>query len=159
MVLFSNKQEANLRVCVKMVDDAISALGHVPDESRIVGAEADMPAWRVKKGSAHVFVSLGIQGHENVLRVLAPVLHVAPGTDKLKLFRHLLELNATAVTGAAFGLQGEDVVLCAERTTVDLDPSEVMDMIRRVENFADQYDDLLVAEFGGRAAGPSSMPV
>src|SRR5262245_53518484 len=93
MVLFSNKQEANLRVCIKMVEDAISVLGHVPDDSRIEGPEPDMPAWKVQKGSAHVFVYLGIHGDENVLRVLAPVLHMASNTDELSLYRHLLELN------------------------------------------------------------------
>jgi hypothetical protein len=159
MVLFSNKQEANLRVCVKMVEDAIALLGHDADQSRVVGPEPDLPAWRVVKGSAHVYVYLGMQGGENVLRVVAPVLHIASGTDEPRLFRRLLELNAGTVTGAAFGLRDGDVVLCAERTTVDLDPSEVLDTIRRVEDFADRYDDLLVAEFGGRAAGLSSMPV
>ncbi len=158
-MLFSNKQEANLRVCIKMVEDAISALGHVPGDSRIEGPEPDLPAWRVKKGSAYVFVFLGVHEKDNVLRVLAPVLHPAPGTDERQLFRHLLELNATEIAGAAFGLRDGEVVLCAERNTVDLDPSEVLDIIKRVEDFADRYDDILVAKFGGRAAGPSSMPV
>jgi type III secretion system-like peptide-binding chaperone len=159
MALFSNKQEANLRVCIQMVEDAIAALGHVPDESRIEGPD-DLPAWKVVKGSAHVFVYLGVSGDDNVLRVVAPVLEMAPGTDELSLFRHLLELNVTEISGAAFGLRNKrDVVLCAERTTVDLDPSEVTDVIRRVEDFADRYDDILVAKFGGRPAGPSSMPI
>ena len=158
MVLFSNKQEANLRVCIQMVEDAITALGHVPDDSRIDGVD-DLPAWKVHKGTADVYVQLGINGESNVLRVTAPVLHLAAGVDAPRLFRRLLELNATKVAGAAFGLRDDHVVLVAERTTVDLDPSEVVDIIKRVEDFADHYDDVLVTEFGGRRAGPSSAPV
>src|SRR5262249_20374976 len=140
MALFSNKQEANLRVCIQMVEDAITALGHNPDESRIENpADQDLPAWKVEKGSAHVYVYLGVNGGDNVLRVVAPVIQMAPGTDQLALFRHLLELNVNTIAGAAFGLRGAaDIVLCAERTTVDLDPSEVIDVIRRVEDFADR---------------------
>ena len=66
-----------------------------------------------------------------------------------QLFRRLLELNANALTQAAFGLRGEDVVLTADRSTAGLDPIEVEEMIRRVADYADHYDDALVAEFGG----------
>jgi hypothetical protein len=160
MVLFSNKQEANLRVCIQMVEDAIAALGHAPDDSRIDSA-GELPAWKVHKGTADVYVQLGreMTGAENVLRVTAPVMHLAAGVDAPTLFRRLLELNASKVAGAAFGLRGDHVVLVAERTTVDLDPSEVLDIIKRVEDFADHYDEVLVSEFGGRHAGPSSAPV
>lgn len=158
MVLFSNKQEANLRVCIQMVEDAISALGHKPDDSRIDGVD-DLPAWRVQKGTAHVYVQLGIAGESNVLRVTAPVLKMGGDVDHLKLYQRLLELNGSKVAGAAFALRDEHVVIVAERTTVDLDPSEVVDIIRRVEDFADHYDDVLVGEFGGRRAGPSSAPI
>jgi hypothetical protein len=158
MVLFSNKQEANLRVCIQMVEDAITALGHVPDDSRIDSPD-DLPAWRVQKGSAAVYVQLGISGESNVLRVTAPVLKMAPDVNEPRLFRRLLELNGSKVAGAAFGIRDDHVVLVAERTTIDLDPSEVMDIIKRVEDFADHYDDVLVDEFGGRRAGPSSAPI
>lgn len=158
MVLFSNKQEANLRVCIQMVEDAITALGHAPDDSRIDSVD-DLPAWKVHKGTADVYVQLGVNGDTNVLRVTAPVLRMAADVDVLKLFRRLLELNASKVAGAAFGLRDDHVVLVAERTTVDLDPSEVVDIIKRVEDFADHYDDVLVHEFGGRKAGPSSAPI
>lgn len=159
MALFSNKQEANLRVCIKMVEDAISDLGHIPDDSRIEGPEPDLPAWRVVKGNAHVFVYLGVSGNDNILRVLAPVLILPDGPggpDLLALYRHLLELNASAVAGAAFGLREREVVLCAERTTVDLDPSEVTDIIKRVEDFADRYGVELVRRFGGQVAPHST---
>jgi hypothetical protein len=119
MALFSNKQEANLRVCIRMVEDAIAHLGHVADESRIDSAD-DLPAWKVEKGSAQVYVQLGVDGDQNVLKVTAPVMKLAAAVDEMKLFRYLLELNGSKVTGVAFGLRQEAVVLVAERPTADL---------------------------------------
>ena len=159
MVLFANKQEANLHVCVKLVEDAITALGHAPEKCRITGPEADIPAWMVVKGAAHVFIGLGVQGSENILRVRAPVLHIVSGTDEIKLFRRLLELNAGVISGAAFGIQGSNVVLGVSRSTVDLDLSEVHDAIGRVLELTDQYEDVLCTEFGARPAGASTMPL
>ena len=66
------------------------------------------------------------------------------------LCRHLLTLNAGTLVGVAFGLNGDHVVLVAERNTFDLDLSEVQDMINRVGHYADYYDDALVNEFGGQ---------
>jgi hypothetical protein len=154
MALFSNKQESNLRSCIQMVEDVIKTLGHDPDESRIETHD-DMPAWRVQKGSAFVtvlIVSDG-KGDENQLQVSASVLRLDGKVDRARLFQRLLELNAAKIKGAAFGLQGDDVVLVAERSTLDLDLSEVEDLVKKIEEYADHYDDALVAEFGGQIAG------
>jgi hypothetical protein len=157
MALFGNTQDANLRACVRMVEDALVSLGHAPDRCRM-DLPSGRPMWRLEKGTAHVYVQLVGDGPP-MLRVTAPVLHLPPGAEDSQLFRRLLELNAAEVTGAAFGLRDDSVVLSAERTTVDLDPSEVLDIIDRVQTFADQYDLALVREFGGRLAGPSTAPV
>jgi hypothetical protein len=63
--------------------------------------------------------------------------------------RRLLELNATELTGAAFGLRENEVVLTTDRSTAGLDPVELEEMIRRVASYADHYDDTLTVEFGG----------
>jgi hypothetical protein len=150
MALFSNKQESNLRSCIQMVEDVIKSLGHDPDESRIETHD-DMPAWRVQKGSA--FVTVIIQGgpkDENLLLVSAELLRLDGKVDRLKLFQRLLELNASTIKGAAFGLRGSDVVMVAERSTIDLDLSEVQEVVQKVEEYADHYDDILVGEFGGQ---------
>jgi hypothetical protein len=154
MALFSNKQESNLRSCIQMVEDVIKTLGHDPDESRIETHD-DMPAWRVQKGSA--FVTIVIQGDdkaaENLLLVSAELVRLDATVDRLKLFQRLLELNVSAIKGAAFGLRGDDVVLVAERSTLDLDRSEVEEVLKKIEEYADHYDDVLVAQFGGTIAG------
>ena len=55
--------------------------------------------------------------------------------------------------GIAFAIRQNEVVLVAERSTLDLDRSEVFQMIERVQECADHYDDALVDEFGGRLGG------
>ena len=159
MALFSNKQESNLRSCIQMVEDVIKTLGHDPDESRIETHD-DMPAWRVQNGSA--FVTIVLQGDdkasENLLLVSAELVRLDGKIDRLKLFQRLLELNVSSIKGAAFGLRGSDVVMVAERSTLDLDRSEVEEVLKKVEEYADHYDDVLVAEFGGQLAGAAPAP-
>lgn len=156
-MLFSNKRESNLRSCVQMVEDTITSLGHSLETSRL--PKEGLPAWRVQKGSAHVYIVLSSRDDKNYLRVTAPVLHVEGSVDRLALYQRLLELNETHVSGAAFALRGNTVMLTIERVTVDLDPSEVTDLVRRVEDYADHFDDVLHREFGGRAAGLSTSPI
>jgi hypothetical protein len=159
MALFSNKQESNLRSCIQMVENVIKTLGHDPDESRIETHD-NQPAWRVQKGSAFVTVVIHSdgKGDENQLHLSATVVRLDAKVDRPRLFQRLLELNASAVKGAAFGLQGDDVVLVAERSTLDLDLSEVADLVKKIEEYADHYDDALVAEFGGKIAGAFAAP-
>jgi hypothetical protein len=146
MALFSNKQEANLRSCIRMVEDALRALGHVPEDSRADSPD-DLPAWRVQpRGGARIDVHLGVEEDQNVLRVIATLAPAPTGAGAAALFRKLLELNASEVKGVAFGLVGRDVVLVNERTTIDLDPSEVEDLLRRTERFAAHYAHALAAD-------------
>jgi Putative bacterial sensory transduction regulator len=142
MALFSNKQEANLRSCIRMIEDALKSLGHPPDNSRSE-SDDDMPAWRVESGGVRVDVHLGITDEKNVLRVMATVATVPPGGGEARIFRKLLELNADEVKSVAFGLVGNDIVLVSERSTIDLDPSEVEDILRRIEKFAAHYAGVL----------------
>ena len=157
--LFSDPREANLRSCVTMVEEVLQSLGHKPDQSRVPGRER-WPGWKVQKGSASVYILMDGRGSENFLRIVAPVMHLDGQVDRGKLFQRILELNHGEVYGAAFALDKERdlVVLVCERSTVDLDRSEVLDLVRRVEEYADKYDDVLVDEFGGKKAGPSSLP-
>jgi hypothetical protein len=147
VVLFSNKQEANLRSCIRMVEDALAALGKPLEDCRSESAD-DMPAWRVPIHPGHVDVYLGVAGDDNVLRVVASIGTIRAGTDETALFRRLLQLNVAEVKGVAFGLSGAEVVLVSERSTLDLDPSEVMDILRRAEQFSSHYARALAADVG-----------
>jgi hypothetical protein len=147
--LFDNRQETNLKACEQMVDAVLVARGLDANRHRIVSQGG--PAWGMTAGSAEIFIFLtsGTSG-DNFIQVIAPVM--TPPQEELakpKLLRKLLELNATELTGAAFALRGDEVVITTDRSTVGLDPIEVEEMIRRVSDYADHYDDALTEEFGG----------
>lgn len=65
------------------------------------------------------------------------------------LLKRLLELNATLHGRAAFALTDDGlVVLTAGRSTQDLDPGELVDVVLWTAEQADYFDDVLLAEFG-----------
>lgn len=153
MRLFSTKQESNLKSTRDMVEKVITELNLSPEENRLDTNDGSL-AWGLMRGSAQVFVFIkpGMDRDAfNSIQVVAPVMRIPPvKTTQAALFQHLLELNIQEITGAAFGIKNDTVVILVDRTTQDLDRSEVMDMILRVGYFADLYDDALVSKFGGK---------
>lgn len=153
--LFANQRETALASAVALVEQVLLELGHTPAAVR-TGAP-DAHAWRIAKGSAITRVTVVQRAAFPHLRVSAVVMTLDAAVDRAALFGHLLELN-TALAGVAFAIDGEQVLLVSERSTLDLDLSEVRDAIDRVATYADEHDDVLVARFGGRvgAAGDGS---
>jgi uncharacterized protein (DUF1786 family) len=146
MGLFENQRKASLVSSVELVEDVLAELGHDPARAR----RADRPpSWRFEHGSASVRVSLLERAQFVQLRVVAPVMRLDAAVDRLALFSRLLLLHVDAVHAAAFALDRDEVQLVAERSTIDLDRSEVRDIIGRIRDFADTYDNALIAEFGG----------
>ena len=149
MTLFENGRQANIKSTIAMVEDVLLELGHFVNESRVPCQDNEEQAWEVTRGSALVRITLLYRDSEPHLRASSYVMTLDERVDKLGLFRHLLTLNRSTLSNAAFALDGFRVQLLSERTTMDLDRSEVLDLIRRVELYADEYDDRLVAKFGG----------
>lgn len=164
MGLFENEREANLSSTVAMIEDVLVELGHFLNECRVEApapvtgllARVEHREWRVVKGSASIRIALIDRDDFLHLRVVAPVLTINQDVDTVTLHQRLLELNATDVFGVAFAIAGSEVLLVSERSTLDLDRSEVLDLIRRVENYADHWDDKLVSVFGGQLGGARS---
>jgi hypothetical protein len=149
--LFANQREVNLTSTIAMVEDVLVELGHFLNQCRD-DRDGALRSWRVHKGSATIRISV-IEGDDFThLRVMAPVLTLAAAVDRAALFGHLLEVNRE-LCGAAFALRGDQVLIVAERSTLDLDRSEVMDVVARVQRYADDHDDALVADFGGTIGG------
>lgn len=150
MSLSGIPQEANLRSCEQMIEAVLEGRGLDPRQSRIQSASG--PAWGMTQGSAEIYIFLTAGGAgDNFIQVTSPVMRPSPEAMATPLlWRRLLELNATELTGAAFGLRDEQVVLTTDRSTQGLDRNEVEEMIRRVASYADHYDDALTEEFGGR---------
>ncbi len=145
--LFSNQRETNLQSTVALVEAVLGELGHPAAGARIEDKTA-LHAWRFQQGSAAIAVALVHRTAFTHIRVSAVVMTLDAKVDRAALFAHLLTRNAE-LTGAAFALDGNRVLLVSERSTLDLDRSEVTDLIRRVAQYADDHDDLLVERFGG----------
>lgn len=151
--LFDNERESNLASTVAMVEEVLRGLGHVVDQARVDSPDAER-AWDVKKGSAEVAILIVDQDDFWQLRVVSAVMTVDDKVDLPKLYKRVLELNANDVVGAAFAVKGPHVILVSQRSTRDLDQSEVHDVIHRVQEYADEWDDKLVEEFGGVMGAP-----
>src|SRR6516164_9574996 len=104
--LFDNRQETNLKACEQMVDAVLVARGLDANRHRIESEGG--PAWGMTAGSAELFIFLTAgSGGDNFIQIVAPVM--VPPQEELaqpRLLRRLLELNASQLTGAAFGLRG-----------------------------------------------------
>jgi hypothetical protein len=144
--LFANQRETNLASTVALVEQALVELGHPPTASPDAGA---LHAWHLVSGSAATRVTVVQRSAFPHLRVCAVVMTLDAAVDRGALFAYLLELNAS-LCGAAFATDGDFVLLVSERSTLDLDASEVRDAIERVTAYADAHDDVLVARFGGQ---------
>lgn len=146
--LFANQREANLASMRALVEQALAELGH-PAPSCRASDPAALASWQVPLGSTGTRVTLIHRADFTHLRVCATLLQLDASVDRAGLFAHLLELNAS-LCGAAFATTGDRVQLVAERSTLDLDRSEVLELIRRVTTYADEHGDVLRARFGGR---------
>ena len=130
-----------------IVEEALSELGHDPAASRASAAGA-LHAWEVRKGSALTRIALVSRTEFTHLRVTSTVMTLDSKVDRPALHAHLLELNGS-LCRAAFATDGDQVLLVSERSTLDIDRSEVRELIRRVTTYADEHDDVLVTRFGG----------
>lgn len=145
--LFANHREANLASTVALVEAVLAELGHPAPASRSV-PRSEFNAWQIAKGSSRTRVSLIHRTDFTHLRVCATLLTLDDRVDRLALYAHLLELNA-GLCGAAFAIEGDRVLLVGERSTLDLDHSEVLQLLSLVATHADEHDDRLVKRFGG----------
>jgi type III secretion system-like peptide-binding chaperone len=152
--LFENQREANLASTIAMIEDVLLELGHFLNDCRI-DPGGHLRAWRVVKGSATIHIALIARDDFTHLRVASSVMTCDDRVDRRALFAHLLALNGD-LCGAAFALRGDEIHVVAERSTLDLDRSEVADVIGRVQSYADDHDDLLVARYGGTLGGTAS---
>lgn len=151
MTLFGDRAVSDLERAMALVEDSIRGLGIDPATTR--AREAGQIAYALRRGSARILIAIHAPAGDRTegrLRVVAPVVRLPPPQTELALYRRLLEANAAELVGAAFAISAGEVVVVAERTVRDLDPSEVDGMIRNVGRVADRYDDELAAAFGAQ---------
>jgi hypothetical protein len=100
----------------------------------------------IRKGSASVGINV-LEDH-GVLLFVAPVMPV-PLTGRETLFKKLLELSFLQTSDAAFAIdsQRDEIAVRALRRLSGLDYEEFEDLLDTVGKVADEWDDVLKAEF------------
>ena len=110
----------------------------------------------IRRGSAEGTVTIVANPDEPDVPLLLITLEIMPVPEARRepFFRRLLELNGDLQGRASFWVGTDDRVrLISGRPTEDLDPSELVDLVLWTSEQADEFDDLLLDEFG-RGATP-----
>lgn len=144
-----NQPNSLLRQHAQMVERILQSIGYNPQDVRM--DTEDGYGWGFQRGSAIIEVYLKEEEGRDYFQILSPLLHVPPG-NLLPLYRRLLELNF-ALTNAALGIHLDIVYVFSERPVEGLDESEANFLITQVSRYADELDDGLITEFGGRRYG------
>jgi hypothetical protein len=131
------------------VEQILPDIGIDPAQSRLNTEQGF--GWSFRRGSATIEVYVSQQDDVGYLQVLAPILHL-PANGLLPLYRRLLELNLQ-LTNAAFGVHLDVVYVFSERPLEGLDSAEANNIISLIAYYADQWDNELFNEFGGRLYG------
>jgi len=104
--------------------------------------------WNFSRGSAVIEIYVTQHGDRGFLQVLSPIMHL-PSAGLLPLYRRLLELNLQ-LTNASMGVFLDVVYVFNERPLEGLDAIEANNIITLIAGYADELDNVLVNEFGGR---------
>ena len=137
-----------LDLSLRAVESILAAIGVDPAAARMEVERGY--GWNFQRGSALIEVYLTPE-EQGYLQVLSPIMHL-PAGNLLALYRRLLELNLQ-LTNAALGVHEDVVYLYHERLLAGLDATEADAIIRRLARYADELDDALAGEFGGRMYG------
>ncbi len=138
--------ETALEVYAGTIEQILTAVGIDPVRARM-RTETGF-GWSFQRNSAVIEIFVSQQDGVGYLQVLSPIMHL-PINGLLPLYRRLLELNLQ-LTNAALGVYLDVVYVFNERPLEGLDGNEANTIINMVASYADDLDDKLVQEFGGR---------
>lgn len=128
------------------VEQILLKIGVDPAQARLDTEQGF--GWNFRRGSAIIEIYVSEQGERGYLQVLSPIVHL-PAQGLMPLYRRLLELNLQ-LTNASLGVYYDTVYVFNERSLQGLDANETNEIITLVAGYADDLDNKLVEEFGGR---------
>jgi len=131
------------------VEQILPAIGVDPAQTRLNMEQGF--GWSFRRGSATIEVYVSQQDDEGYLQVLSPILHL-PTNALLPVYRRLLEYNLQ-MTNAALGVYLDVVYVFSQRPLEGLDSAEANYIVSQVAHYADELDNQLQNEFGGRLYG------
>lgn len=148
-MLFSGRKHQSAKALehhADTVENILASLNIDLDEARLSTEQGF--GWSFRRGSAIIEVYISEHDGDGYLQVLAPII-IIPESGLLPLYRRLLELNLQ-LTNASLGVYYDVVYVFTERPLQGLDSVEADAIIRTVAEYADDLDNSLVSEFGGR---------
>jgi hypothetical protein len=145
------KTRMTLRDHAIIIEKTLAELGLNPEQVRTQAVPDQEYSWQFKRGSAIIQLHIFSEEGRSYFQVLSPILHL-PQVNLLAMYRRMLELNLK-LTHAAFGLHMDEVYVFSERILDGLDMGEAAEIIALVAGYADDLDNQLVNEFGGRLYG------
>jgi hypothetical protein len=151
-MLFANQREANIRSTIALIETILSKLGHGAAMIR-APQSGTLSAWHVGHGSASIAIDLINKQPFPHLRVCATIMTLNDQVANRSGLSEFLLAENVLLMGSAFALIDNRVLLIAQRSTLDVDYSEIMDITTHVMHTADHYDDILVNKFGGQRGG------
>lgn len=149
MGLFSRKKKTDvgdIKGSVKIIRDVLAKIGISGSPQPIDGGKGF--GWILQRGSAVVYVMINEIDGKGFFKVVSPIIYL-PTENLLPLYRTILEINMD-LTNAALGVQEDKICVVSERSVAGLDAVEAEEIIKRVAYYADELDNKLVSEFGGR---------
>lgn len=150
MGLFGKKktERGDIKESIKIVCDVLAKIGIDQTPRPFDGGNGF--GWTLQRGSAVVHVMVAGRDGEGIFKVISPIL-ILPTENLLPLYRTMLEINMELST-AALAVQEDKVCVVSMRSINGLDSEEADEIIKRVAYYADELDNKLSAEFGGRLA-------
>jgi len=131
-----------------MINDFVSQKGI--DPGQVFNPEKML--WSLKRGSANVQIMLlsvpvGEGKIREFIQAASPIIKV-PQAKQLEFYRKLLELNDVKL-GVKLSIQkdSDQVWALYERDLIGMDYSELITLLEDLGYWADEFDDLLKAEF------------
>lgn len=142
------KSRLTIRDYAVNVEKTLAGLGLNVEQARTQIVPDQEYSWEFKSGSAMIQLHIFHEEGRSYFQVLSPILYL-PQVNLMAIYRKLLELNLK-LTHAAFGIHMDEVILFSERILDGMDMDEAAHIISLVAGYADDLDNQLYNEFGGR---------
>lgn len=117
-----------------------------------VPSEEGRVVYGLQRGSAQLYLILSCDEQSAWVQVISPILTLPEGKNQRACYEELLRLNSKGLVNCFFGIEDDRIVIGSDRTALDLQLSELRDMVVCVSTFADEFDDPIAERFGCKLA-------
>ncbi|MDF1663421.1 MAG: hypothetical protein P1V97_16745 [Planctomycetota bacterium] len=129
-----------------MVVQLLNSFSMAPAD-HLVSENPGRIVYGLTRGSAKLYLIISYDDQGAWVQVISPILGLPSEEKKLACYEELLKLNAGSLINCALGIEGEKICISSDRSTKDIQVSELQDMVLCVSKFADDLDNRLSEEF------------